>query len=182
MPTAATECRCSLEAAGVIEHKIIVALTGRIAEQRSMRGGVPGWFRHRTRDEQIGFHEAGHAVIAAALGHFLYFAAIVPDKTPAVNGYVTAGYLSWGTTPEPNSVDEDISDRRQAARLCWILAEGKGWKPALERARAARTRAIALVDVYWTTIGELACLLQQRRCLTREDLAAFVAKHVHIVA
>jgi hypothetical protein len=163
-----------MEARELLRRKAIVILSGRVAEIRSLRGSSPGnWRRHRTQEERIAHHEAGHAIIAREFGFCVFRATIIPDRGQRVgNGCYSAGIVEYGVAPVYGRAEKMpiLPDHQEAARLCGALAGG-GWRATLRYVRQLQTEAEALIEILWPDVTAMAGELIRRRDLGQEEIA-----------
>jgi hypothetical protein len=152
---------------GVLEKKVVVAMAGKIAESRSLRGASPGWIRFRTDEQRVAIHEAAHAVIAMVFGLYVYSASVEPDAASA--GRVVYGFRP--ARPHWPEIEQVHDDRKSVALMCWALVGCSGWRQALQRVRVLRVRTAELVDEHWPAIVELAGELIRRVELSQTEIA-----------
>lgn len=159
------------------EKRVIIALAGSIAQRRAHQGSAAGWKRMLSPEQSTCFHEAGHAVVAHALGWHAYELTLEPDPALTVEtGASVSAYCSTGTKPEcpggAKTTGVMNSDRRTAAMFCVVI--GGDWKGALRCLRALRATAAELVERNWLSIGYLAFELERCRTLNQDRIAVIL--------
>jgi hypothetical protein len=157
-----------------VEASILISLAGKAAERRSLQGSDPGWRRLRSAEELIAFHEAGHAVVARAVGWHTYEINMRPDNGQRVEtGAVVLAYCSSGFTadPPPSNLQSGSPAAAKGSRNLWsdrhkaayfALLEKGDWRRAYRYLSELRLIADALVDANWL---QVRCLAQElERC------------------
>lgn len=160
----------------LLEADVLRTLAGPIAERRAMDGGG-GFRRWLSWDQSCAYHEAGHLVIAWALGFHPWQASIKPDPTVKIGAGFVGGFASAGITKEPvldlPPGSKLETDRQSVARTCLVLAlreEKRGWRGAVRVMNRLRLQARDLVEQYWAGITILAIALQQHGELDRAQI------------
>lgn len=165
------------------EGRLAVTLAGDLAMRRALQGSAPGWRRLRSGKELTAFHEAGHAVVAEAIGFHVHRVFIVPAVTGSsvFGGACTSTFdpkCLHESKGEP-ALDRSLpSDRQTAARLCLALCATPSWKSALQQYRIWKANVRALVERHWFAITGLAEELQRRGDLNRADLAGILSHSI----
>lgn len=159
-----------------LEKIVIISLAGRIAERRAALEGQSSGMR-------LAIHEAAHAAVAHELADTVYEVSVVEERSVPVGRSHLGGYCRHGVASEDPGADRQRwrddgleTDRRNAVKLCWLLAPGDpGWKSDLRYIRTLREKARNLVNAYWSKIIALAGALEMRRKLSQDEIADVLA-------
>jgi hypothetical protein len=145
----------------------------------------PNW----QSDEEVAYHEAGHAVVAHFLGgHIKDMTLDAIEYEGGVQRGLTRYWLDgkplerfekelqtapagWIATKIAfNSTFGRADDSRAVTRL--LNEYGHGWTPELRREWRKRglAGALAILDVRWPAVGTLASALLERRTLSGPEI------------
>jgi ATP-dependent Zn protease len=138
--------------------------------------------------KRVAFHEAGHAVIANALGVKLDHATIRP-KSFATAGYVAPEVFQKTFSPEDIiwSFAGAIAEEKFSGERCersdtdnWHIRYHLGMMPRREKRKLVRAelkaRAIQLVEDHWEAIIDVANELLRKGTMTGERIAVIVSR------
>ena len=160
-----------------IEDCAVITLAGPAGERRAHRGSEAGWRRHRGPSEVLALHEAGHVVVARALGQNVLFVSINPNPSvlTADGRCYAAGFMMHSqlpTIPEGWQPPATLTtDRHHAAELAAVLAPlPAGWRSTLQTVRRLKHEAEALVEQYWSEVCVVARELLLHGELTQEQI------------
>ena len=153
----------------------MVSLAGPLAERRARRGSEPGWVRMLSEERRIAVHEAGHAICALVCEKYVIELTIIPDPEKKSLGHCLYS-RDADFRRDPNETKTvSTRDRTEAARYAWLLTswppDPPYWKAVLGTVRMLRATAAQILDRNWVFVIALADALQQRRALSREELA-----------
>jgi hypothetical protein len=155
------------------EEDAVIDLAGRAAQRRAQRPDAEGWCRWPSLHESVCFHEAGHAIVAAALGRFPQWA--IAAKPEISRGRVVFnGRAHIGNSPEQGAETVPTlegnalleSDFTKAARFCKFMSE-RGW---LSYMRTLYQRADAILEAHWPAVKILAIELREKGTVHRPDI------------
>lgn len=178
-----------MNAASEIEREVIVALAGSASARRSLRGGAPGWTRFRSSGELVALHEAGHAVIARAVGLHVQSATIIPRPVDSgmIFGSVIISRQASASNDPPDEGSSDLcllissaaadgNDLTQAVRNASILVPftKPRWRQILATVRRLRAIADELIDSNWPAIEALGAELGRQGTLSGSACAGTV--------
>jgi hypothetical protein len=157
------------------EEDAVIVLAGRAAAMRAQRPDPQGWRRWPTLYELTCLHEAGHVIVAAALGHFPQWAIVAKpviseDKIIGGDGRAHIGYSpEQGAQTEPSleGNGKHESDFQKASAFCKFVTGGRGW---LSYMRTLSQKADAILEAHWPAVKILAQELEQKGVVRRADI------------
>jgi hypothetical protein len=164
------------------EGRMALTLAGNLAMRRAVQGSTPGWRRVRTCRELIALHEAGHAVIAAAVGFHVHRVFIVSVAESNRSGFAGCCVATFRPEEAPGDdlppIQKMRSDRHVAADLCWHLAllagDAASWRAALKQYRLWLAKVRDLIERHWLAIMNLAEQLERREDLSGAEVAGIL--------
>ena len=142
-----------------------------------MGGGVRGMGDDR---KAVAYHEAGHAVVALALGYRCYSVAIedagraVCDE-PAEHALalMIASFIAEAKCMGEADIWRDVADRVRAADLALWIARGD-MNTASSLLSTVTAQAKARVEEHWAEIETIANALVEKRKLSGEEVLTLV--------
>jgi len=147
---------------------IMITLAGHCAVARARRPDRDGWRRPMDRNELVCIHEAGHTVVAVAVGHHQNGATVektengcrgIAEHSPAM--------LPDGVPDHPSFEDFDklLPDLRKATAYAQLAVGTVGW---LEYLRTLWLRTDSILERHWLATKTLASELRDRGVVRRD--------------
>jgi hypothetical protein len=154
----------------------VTCLAGPLAEKRALRGSGPGWVRSRTWEERVAYHEAGHAVAAAACRLYVHSVSIIPDEDSG-GRCLSSRSAELPDGPEKKLPPKKRRDHHKAACYAWLLTsfdDRPQWKSALATVRVLRRRTEEILERHWFVVMAVANALEHRKELDRAEIESLV--------
>lgn len=142
---------------------------GRAAEARARRSDRERWRRRLDNRERTALHEAGHLIVAVAVGDNQNGAAIEMVEKGRYRGIAEQwqATLPDGVSDHPtfDGFDELMPDFRKATSYAMLAVGMRGWLAYL---RTLWQRADAILEEHWLATKMLASELQMTGMVRRD--------------
>lgn len=145
----------------------MICLAGRAAEARARRPDRDGWRRPMDERERVAVHEAGHLVLAVAVGRFQNGAAIeaVSDRYRGIaQDFPSASSDSAADHPSFANFDKLRPDFRRATDYARLAVGSRGW---LRYLRSLWLSTDAILADHWLATKVLAMEIRAKGIVRR---------------
>lgn len=153
------------------ELEVAIDLAGESAACRALRGASSEWHRPPTERQMTAHHEAGHLVVAEALGRFAIWGVITPEGGRA---YSTET-LEEGADIQPDYGPGGRSDGDKIGCYCEVMADDDEARESLRE--SLRAQVDAIVEKYWPAIEKVADILDREGVILRPEILRICAAY-----